>query len=122
MSNFGYVVLDQQTQTQTKISNNPGAWMFDGTKNNRWPVLHSTTDVRTDDMFITDGGSSYAFNDIDDAWFVLPGFKCEVYQHSSYTGIKTTFDNTHGTTVLVKKSSRANDVTSIKLFYKGTPL
>lgn len=117
MSGFGYFALDQQT----KISNNPGAWAFDGTKSNRWPVLHSTPDVRTDDMFITDG-TSYAFNDIDDAWFVLPGFKLEVYQNSSYGGIKSTYDNTHGTTVLVKNSIRTNDVTSIKLFYKGTEL
>lgn len=121
MSSFGYLVLDQQTQTQTKISNNPGAWMFDGTNYNRWPVLHSTTDVMTDNMFITDG-SSYAFNDIDDAWFVLPGFKLEVYQNSNGGGIKSTFDNTYGTTVLVKKSIRTNDVTSINLFYKGTQL
>ena len=113
----GYIAIDQQT----KISNNPGAWMFDGTYNNRWPILHSTTDVRNTSMFLTDG-TSYLFNDIDDAWFVLPGYKCEVYQHSNYGGIKSTYDNTYGTTVLVKKSSRTNDVTSIKLFFKGTQL
>ena len=113
----GYIALDQQT----KISNNPGAWMFDGSINNRWPILHSTTDVRTTSMFLTDG-TSYSFNDIDDVWFVLPGFKLEVYQHGSYSGIMSTYDNTYGTTVLVKKSSRTNDASSIKLFYKGTQL
>ena len=122
MSGFGYVGLDQQTQTQTKISNNPGAWMFDGTNNNRWPILHSTTDVNTTNMFLTDE-TSYTFKDTDDAWFVLPGFKCEVYLNSNYSGvIKSTYDNTYGTTVLVKKTTSPNDVASIKLFYKGTQL
>lgn len=110
----GYIALDQQT----KISNNPGAWMFDGAKENRWPILQSATINNT---FLTDG-TSYSFNDIDDAWFVLPGYKLEVYQHGSYSGIMSTYDNTYGTTVLVKKSSRTNDASSFKLFFKGTLL
>mgnify|MGYP003682010977 CR=1 FL=1 len=112
----GYIV-DQQTQ----ISNNPGAWMFDGTSSNRFPILHSASSINNTNMILTDG-TSYLSNDIDDVWFVLPGYKCEVYQHGGYGGIVSTYDNTYGTTVLVKKSSRSNDASSVKLFFKGTQL
>lgn len=68
------------------------------------------------------GGTNINFADADGSWMVMPGCKLELYANSTYSGTKTTLDNTNGNTVrLFYAGAPVNTTSSIKVFYKGVP-
>ena len=95
----------------------PGAYLVNGvytSANAMWqiPIFSSVTDL-----------SKMAYQDVDNIYYVLPGYKIETYDLANYVTLIGTIDNTNGTKIMYKPSpTRVDDAASLKLFYKGVEI
>ena len=65
---------------------------------------------------------SMGFAAVDDLYYVLPGYKIELYSSSNYTTFIQTIDNTNGTKIMYVITSSRNQCRSIKMFYKNVEI
>jgi hypothetical protein len=61
--------------------------------------------------------SHFQMNDIDDVWYVMPGFKLQIWK-DFYSGQSITVDNTNSNTIAVFYTNGANNATSCKIWAK----
>jgi hypothetical protein len=63
-----------------------------------------------------------AYENRDNMYYVLPGYKIEIYNSINYISSLGTIDNTNGTKILYKDAPTADRAESIKMFYKGVEI
>ena len=92
----------------------PGVYVLSGvTPNNfhsTYPIYKSIADFAT---------YSTSFNDTADAMLLLPGFRCVIYQNSSYGTELEDFANTTSN-IKVYDITNNNDASSIKVYFGYT--
>jgi hypothetical protein len=67
--------------------------------------------------------NSMGFYDSDDIYYVLPGYKIELYLETEYRGtLNQTIDNTNGTKIRYVASTSVNRCRSIKMFYENVEI
>ena len=59
---------------------------------------------------------------VDDYWHVMPGYKLELFDNTSYNTLLFTYDNTTGITPVNYKPTTPNAISSLKLYYKNVLL
>ena len=59
---------------------------------------------------------------VDEYWLVMPGYKLELYSNTSYNALLIECDNTTGITPVNYTPPNPNNVSSFKLYYKGSLL
>ena len=87
-----------------------GVWLWNA-GNAPFPIFGSISDL-----------GSWAMNDIDNYWVVLPGYKVRVYIDVTFTGQNFTCDNTLGSFVrryVITDSAHFDKATSCRVFYKN---
>jgi hypothetical protein len=95
----------------------PGAYLVNGTStsvNAAWqiPIFSSVTDL-----------SKMVYQDVDNLYYVLPGYKIETYDFVNYVTLIGTIDNTNGTKIMYKPSpTRVDDAASLKMYYKNVEI
>jgi hypothetical protein len=86
----------------------PGAYLVNGGIGS-FPIFYSLTDY-----------NNYFMNDIDDGYWVLPGFHIIVYSASNYTGdIVCDANNTDGSYTFYYTNSSVNRGSSCRLYYNN---
>jgi len=61
--------------------------------------------------------------EVDDYWLVMPGYKLELFDYTSYNTLLFIYDNTTGITPVNNVlSPNYNKVSSLKLYYKNVLL
>ena len=74
-------------------------------------------------VVVTCPDANIYINDTADAFWVMPGYKLEVWKNSSYTNTKLVEgDNTQGETILMVIPSQKNAASSCKLYYKDVEI
>ena len=64
--------------------------------------------------------TTMGFGNLDNIYYVLPGYKIEIYDSINYTGtLFITIDNTSGTKILYKTTPTGDRAESIKMYYKN---
>jgi len=103
----------------------PGAYLVNGlsTSNNElWqlPIFGSVRNL-----------TSMGFGNVDNFYYVMPGYKIELYRNSEYNALSQTIDNTNGTKIMYKQIVTpspnptgifGDDCNSIKMFYEGVEI
>ena len=94
----------------------PGAWMINSYIH--FPVYSSIASF-----------SLLGVNDVDDYWYVLPGYKLIVWSNANFTSdagkTSKTCDNTNGTQIVIytfQASGVPNTGDSCKLFYNNVEI
>lgn len=102
--------------TRNDVPLTPGAWMINS--NIHFPVYSSIASL-----------SLLGVNDVDDFWYVLPGYKLIVWSSTNFTNdvgkTSKTCDNTNGTQIVVytfQASGIINTADSCKLFYNNVEI
>jgi len=94
----------------------PGAYLVNGTSgsvNAAWqiPIFSSIPTL-----------AGMTFENVDNNYYVLPGYKIELYSGVNYTTLSGNIDNTNGTMILYKTTTAVDNTESIKMFYKGVEI
>jgi hypothetical protein len=95
----------------------PGAYLVNG-----------ATDVNNFLMHLPIFGSiqylnSMGFQDSDNIYYVMPGYRIELYSGTNYTGtFNQNIINTNGTKIRYVTASPADQCSSIKMFYKNVEI
>jgi hypothetical protein len=103
----------------------PGAYLVNGITsigNELWqlPIFGSIRNL-----------TSMGFGNVDNIYYVLPGYKIELYRNAEYSALSQTIDNTNGTKIryvqIVTPSPNptgifGDDCNSIKMFYKNVEI
>jgi hypothetical protein len=67
--------------------------------------------------------SKMGFTDVDNIFWVLPGYKLEGYNSINYANLLFTMNNTTGTKIMYQDPSYGDNlVTSVKLYFNDTLL
>lgn len=66
--------------------------------------------------------SKMGWSNCDDQYWIVPGYKIEIYNNINYTGLIKTIDNTNGTLVKYEATSSANAASSYKLYYENNEI
>ena len=91
----------------------PGAYLVNGTSAtlnelNQLPIFGSITNL-----------AGMGFENEDNTYYVLPGYKLEIYNS---TTLNQTINNTDGTKILYVSATTTNTADSIKMYYKNVEL
>jgi len=94
----------------------PGAYIVNGNTSStneiyQIPIFSSVLDL-----------SKMGFENSDDVYYVLPGYKINIYVNENFTGNSTTMDNTNGTKIMYKTTNYVNQGFSIKMYYKNVEI
>jgi hypothetical protein len=95
----------------------PGAYLVNGASNTQnelfqLPIFGSVSIL-----------SDMGFQNQDDAYYVLPGYKLVIYPDNNFGGtITQTLDNTSGTKIMYSNTASFNNAQSVKLYYKNEEL
>ena len=94
----------------------PGAYLVNGdtnTLNNLFqlPIFGSVPNL-----------TNMGFTNADDIYYIMPGYKIELYSAINYVTLITTIDNTNGTLIMYKQITTTNTCESIKMYYKGVEI
>jgi hypothetical protein len=103
----------------------PGAYLVNGlsTSNNElWqlPIFGSVRNL-----------TSMGFGNVDNFYYVMPGYKIELYRNSEYSALSQTIDNTNGTKIMYKQIVTpspnptgifGDDCNSIKMYYENVEI
>jgi len=65
---------------------------------------------------------SFGRGDTDDLWYVLPGFRIDIYDGSGYSGFLQTFDNTNGPSPQVYNVNTPNRTVSFIVWFLGNQI
>jgi len=66
--------------------------------------------------------TTMGFGNLDDIYYIMPGYKIELYSAINYVTLVTTMDNTNGTKIMYKSTTTANTCDSIKMYYKNNEI
>ena len=59
-------------------------------------------------------------NDQDNEYIIIPGFELVLYEGTNYnTNSNLSWDNSNGTSIMIKNPTGVDTGSSCKLFYKG---
>jgi len=103
----------------------PGAYLVNGlssSNNELWqlPIFGSVRNL-----------TSMGFGNVDNFYYIMPGYKIELYRNSEYNALSQTIDNTDGTKIMYKQIVTpspnptgifGDDCNSIKMFYEGVEI
>ena len=102
----------------------PGAYLVNGSLLNNFlmhlPIFGSVRNL-----------TSMGFGNVDNFYYVMPGYKIELYRNVEYNALSQTIDNTNGTKIMYKQIVTpnpnptgifVNDCNSIKMFYEGVEI
>ena len=101
--------------TRNGVPLTPGAWMINSYIH--FPVYSTIASF-----------SLLGVNDVDDYWYVLPGYKLILWSNANFTSdagkTSKTCDNTNGTHIVVYsvQGSYANTSDSCKLYYNNVEI
>jgi hypothetical protein len=65
---------------------------------------------------------SMGFRNLDNIYYIMPGYKIEIYDSINYISSLGTIDNTNGTKILYQNAPTGDSADSIKMFYKGVEI
>ena len=104
-----------------------GAIMYNGTGNgiaHSYPFFASQPNISVlPGVDMSGNATTIDTDNEDDFWLVMPGYKLELFDNTSYNTLLFTFDNTTGITPVNNVlSSNYNKVSSLKLYYKNVLL
>lgn len=94
----------------------PGAYLVNGTTTNTNTIYHMpifSTISRVDFM---------SFNDQDNLYYILPGYKLELFPNSNFGGTSSILDNTNGTKIRYVNSPSPLTCTSLKMYYNNVEI
>ena len=103
----------------------PGAYLVNGLStsvNQLWqlPIFGSVSNL-----------NSMGFPNVDNFYYVMPGYKIELYRNVEYNALSQTIDNTSGTKIMYKQIVTpspnptgifGDDCNSIKMFYENVEI
>ena len=94
----------------------PGVW-FINFQQFYFPIFTSLSSYI--DSYTNWINNNTGFNDLDNQYIVMTGFKLIVYQDINYGSSNTTFDNTDGNRPLYGDTSYMDRGSSCKLYFNG---
>lgn len=71
---------------------------------------------------LTNMGANINYNDRDNYWFVMAGYRIIKYANSGYLSTSQDFDNSTGTGVAFFTSTTADTASSVRVYFKGTEI
>lgn len=94
----------------------PGAYLVNGDTGfineiYQLPIFSSISDL-----------AKMGYQNVDNTYYVLPGYKIELYNSANYITIIQTIDNTSGTKIFYKLLSSLNTCESIKMYYNNVEI